>query len=273
MAENQVMTNSASGNLQKMQVKYGKPVQYILELGDDLIDLNQLIGKPIKFSFNGQINCVSCGRKTKKSFNQGFCFQCMKTSPMADENIIRPELSMAQFGIARDMEWATLHDLIDHFVYLSLTSEVKVGVTRHHQIPTRWIDQGASQAIIIAKTPNRHIAGIIEAELKRNLPDKTNWKKMLSTTIENTKALTEQRVRIKDLLHPELQQYLLENEKVVNLTYPIENYPEKIVSLNFDKQTVINGILTGIKGQYLYFDGSKVINIRRHTGYFVNLEY
>ncbi len=267
------MNKSASGNIQKMQVADAQLVQYQLVLGDERINLNKLIGQPIKFVFDGQINCIACGKKTKKSFSQGFCYQCMQTSPLADESIIRPELSMAQFGVARDLEWAQTHDLIDHYVYLSLTSEIKVGVTRHHQIPTRWIDQGASQALIIAKTPNRHIAGIIETELKKHFPDKTNWRKMLLGENKKANDLVEYKAKLKDLLHPELQQYLVPDEEVIVLNYPIDTYPEKITAVNFDKQATIEGVLKGVKGQYLYFEDSKVLNIRRHTGYYINLQY
>ena len=261
------------GNLLKMETENGSPIQYKLVIGDEKLSLNSLIGTNIKMSFGGQINCISCSKRTKKSYNQGFCFQCMQTSPMADENIIRPELSMAQFGIARDMEWAETHDLIEHYVYLSLTSEVKVGVTRHHQIPTRWIDQGASAAMIIAKTPNRHISGIIESELKKHVADKTNWKQMLMGENENQSLLYDVKGKVSEWLHPELQQYLVKDEQIQELVYPLEQYPASIEALNFDKNPIVEGVLTGIKGQYLYLDETKVINIRRHNGYYINLEY
>lgn len=267
------MNNSTSGTIHKMKVDNERPINYTLALGNELININKLIGIPIKFEFNGQINCIACGKKIKKSFNQGFCYQCMQTSPLADESIIRPELSMAQFGVARDLEWAQTHDLIDHYVYLSATSDIKVGVTRHHQIPIRWIDQGASHALIIAKAPNRHIAGIIETTLKQHFPDKTNWRKMLLGESNSAEELLEQKSKLRDFLHPELQQYLLKDEAVVELNYPIAKYPNQITSINFDKQATIEGTLEGIKGQYLYFEDSKVLNIRRHTGYYINLQY
>ena len=143
------------GNILKMRTEGISPVQYFLPIGDSEIHLNPLLGKQVSLQFTGQINCISCGKQTKTSFGQGFCYNCLQTAPEASESVMRPELSKSHFGIARDLEWAEKHDLIDHFVYLAVSSDVKVGVTRNHQIPTRWIDQGASFAIKLACTPNR----------------------------------------------------------------------------------------------------------------------
>ncbi|MDD4109220.1 MAG: DUF2797 domain-containing protein, partial [Prolixibacteraceae bacterium] len=174
-----------------MRTELSSPVNYFLPVGNNEIAMNELIGKKIKMHFTGQINCISCGKVTKKSFNQGFCYSCLQTAPEASETIVNPELSKAHFGIARDIRWAEEHDLIDHFVYLAVSSELKVGVTRHHQIPYRWIDQGANYAIKIAKTPNRHIAGIIEIFLKRHFTDRTNWQAMLKNDVNTPIDLSE----------------------------------------------------------------------------------
>ena len=180
------------GNILKMRTELASPVKYTLPIGENLLEMNGLIGKEISLKFDGRINCISCGKQTKTSFGQGFCYNCLQTAPEASESVMRPELSKAHFGIARDMEWAEKHDLINHIVYLAVSSEVKVGVTRIHQIPTRWIDQGATQAIKLAKTPNRHIAGIIEVFLKKHFTDKTNWRAMLKNEIiENIDLVTE----------------------------------------------------------------------------------
>src|SRR5680860_390816 len=158
-------------------------------------------------NFTGKINCISCGKKTKTSFGQGFCYNCLQTAPEASESIMRPELSKAHLGIARDMEWAEKHDLIEHIVYLAVSSEVKVGVTRIHQIPTRWIDQGASSAIKLATTPNRHISGIIEVLLKKHFTDKTNWRTMLKNEIAQNINLLDEKNKVYQLLPAELKKY------------------------------------------------------------------
>ncbi len=260
------------GNILKMRTELATPVKYTLPIGDTLIEMNDLIGQKITMGFTGQINCISCGKRTKTSFSQGFCYNCLQTAPEASESILRPELSKAQFGIARDVEWAERHDLIEHYVYLAISSEVKVGVTRNHQIPTRWIDQGASFAIKLAKSPNRHIAGVIEVFLKQYFTDKTNWRAMLKNQIKSDFDLVAEKERVIQLLPTELQKYIDADNEVTEITYPVEQFPTKIKSVGFDKLPEIEGTLLGIKGQYLLFDGDRVLNIRKHNGYFLRVE-
>jgi hypothetical protein len=259
------------GNIRKMKTELNSPVKYSLVMGENLIDMNSLIGSKICMSFAGQINCVSCGKQTKTSFGQGFCYNCLQTAPEASESIMRPELSKSHFGIARDIEWAEKHDLIDHYVYLAVSSELKVGVTRNHQIPTRWIDQGASYAIKLAQTPNRHIAGVIEVFLKTYFTDKTNWRAMLKNEILKDFDLVAEKKRVSELLPSELRKYVDDNNDVTEIIYPVEKYPEKIKSIGFDKLPEIGGTLAGIKGQYLIFDDSRVLNMRKHNGYYLTL--
>lgn len=247
------------------------PVEYFLPVGETEIPMNELIGKAISLKFTGQINCISCGKKTKTSFGQGFCYSCLQTAPEASETIMRPELSKAHLGIARDMEWAREHDLIEHFVYLAVSGELKVGVTRHHQVPTRWIDQGASDAIILAHTPNRHIAGIIEVYLKNFYSDKTNWRTMLQNNAIQEYDLLNEKMNAYQLLPEELKQYLHDDNRIWKMVYPVQCYPEKITSASFDKDQVISGTLNGIKGQYLIFDDGRVLNLRKHCGYWLEV--
>ncbi|HEX7583507.1 MAG TPA: DUF2797 domain-containing protein [Prolixibacteraceae bacterium] len=261
----------ASGNIIKMRTELADPVQYFLLVGETELPMNELIGKNIQLSFTGQINCISCGKRTKTSFGQGFCYNCLQTAPEASETVMRPELSKAHLGIARDMDWAREHDLIDHFVYLAVSGELKVGVTRHTQVPTRWIDQGASDAIILARTPNRHIAGIIEVYLKNFFSDKTNWRSMLQNKTNLSVNLHEEKINAFQLLPAELQQYFHTEDKIWKINYPVISFPEKNTSVTFDKDPVISGILNGMKGQYLIFSDGQVLNIRKHNGYFLEV--
>jgi len=261
----------ASGNILKMRTEFSNPVNYFLQLGTTELPMNDLIGKSIHLKFTGQINCISCGKRTKTSFGQGFCYNCLQTAPEASETVMRPELSKAHLGIARNMDWAREHDLIDHFVYLAISGELKVGVTRHHQVPTRWIDQGASEAIILAKTPNRHISGVIEVFLKNFYSDKTNWRSMLQNKEDKQYSLSEEKINAALLLPAELKQYLVENNQIWKINYPVIAFPEKINSVSFDKDSEISGVLNGIKGQYLIFSDGKVLNIRKHNGYWLEV--
>jgi len=259
------------GILSKMKSTYKNPIQYHLPIGNELLDMNQLIGKEIQFEFSGEIHCVSCGKTTKKSFAQGYCYPCFVTVPETSECILRPELCRAHEGVSRDMKWSENHCLQDHYVYLAVSSGLKVGVTRSTQVPTRWIDQGAWKAIKLAKTPNRYLAGEIEVALKEYMSDKTSWQKMLKNDIAQNIDLEDEKQKAWELLDEELQQYIVDDDEVLEIKYPVLAYPAKVKSLNFDKLPVIKGKLVGIKGQYLIFADNTVLNIRRHTGYKVEL--
>ncbi len=262
---------SYSGHLLKMKTRYADPIEYTLGLGDDEVFMNDFIGKPVSITFNGQINCIVCGNRTKKAFGQGFCYPCFANAPQAAECIIRPELCRAHLGEGRDVEWERTHHLQTHYVYLAVASGIKVGVTRGDQIPTRWIDQGAWKGIKLAETPNRYLAGRIEVELKQHISDKTNWQKMLKNIQAVDIDPIAERERMKAELPEELQQYCLDDSEVIEINYPVIKFPEKVKSLNLDKTPEVGGTLTGIKGQYLMFDELNVINVRKFSGYFVEL--
>lgn len=255
-----------------MRTVLDTPVSYSLKFGDELVAMNPLIGNHITLNFEGDIFCISCGNKTKKSFAQGFCYPCFINAPEASECIIRPELCRAHEGKGRDIEWEKTNHLQEHFVYLAVSSGLKVGVTRSTQIPTRWIDQGASSAILFAQVPNRYLAGCIEVALKEFVSDKTNWQKMLKNELAEV-DLEEEKSRMEELLPRDLQDYIADSDEITNIEYPVENFPLKIKSVSFDKDSKISGELEGIKGQYLYLDFDRVLNIRKHTGYYISLSY
>lgn len=262
-----------TAELRKMRVSADKNgyVSYLLSTNEDPININSYLGQEISMNFTGKIRCVSCGKVTKKSFGQGYCYPCFISSPETEECVLKPHLCQAHVGIARDITYAEQHCLIDHYVYLAISGGLKVGVTRHTQIPTRWIDQGASQGLIIAQTPNRYLAGIIEVELMKNFSDKTNWRSML-TNIEPNINLYDERNKLRNFLQGELGQYLSEDFSIQKITYPVEKYPTKVTSLNFNKTPQISGILKGVRGQYLIFNEGRVVNLRTFTGYEVEIK-
>lgn len=261
----------AIGILDKMPTLFINPVQYFLQLGNDKIAVNELLGKNITLQWTGNIYCTVCGRKTSKSFGEGMCYPCFASAPENAECIIRPELCEAHLGKGRDVDWETKHHMRPHYVYLALTNTVKVGVTRGDQIPTRWIDQGAHKGIILAQTPYRQLAGIIEVELKKHLTDKTNWQKMLKNESAGELDLLNEKERIKQLLPEELRQYIAESNEIIELIYPVSSYPQKVSSLSFEKMPSIQMQLAGVRGQYFIFEGGSVLNIRKNSGYEVEL--
>lgn len=257
-------------NLSKMRTEYGFPVRYYLASDNGEIFMNDLIGSRISIEYQHVINCVSCGKVTGRSYMNGHCYDCYTTLPECDEGVFNPEKDLSHLGISRDMEWSKKYSLIDHYVYLAFTGDLKVGVTRHNQIPTRWIDQGAVAAIKFAKTPNRNLAGLIEVEMKKHIADKTNWKAMLSVSKQNI-DLVERKKFFLPMLPDELVDYASFDDSVTEIVYPYDYKLAnvKAVSLNnFDK---ISGVLVGIKGQYLVFDNGIAFNVRSHSGYRIKL--
>jgi hypothetical protein len=259
------------GVLNKMQTQFETPIQYFLIFQDSFLNVNQLLNKNIEINFVG-FQCLNCGKK-KKIFRQGFCYDCFFSSPAVGDWIMKPELSTAHLGIQdRDLAYEEKVQLQPHIVYLALSSEVKVGVTRKTQVPTRWIDQGAEKAISIVEVPNRYLAGITEVALKSHFADKTNWRKMLTNDIVFT-DLIEEREKLQSLLPDEVQQYFhLEKNDLYEMNYPVLEYPSKINSLSLDKTPNYSGKLIGIKGQYLIFEDGTVFNIRGNEGYIVRIE-
>lgn len=272
-----------SGNLRKMRVELDpedptKSVEYFLPLGEQEISLNPYIGKTLKLEFVGAITCQHCGRKTKKSFSQGYCFPCMKKLAQCDMCIMKPETCHYHEGTCREPEWGEKNCFVPHYVYLSNTSGLKVGITRHTQIPTRWIDQGATQATIMFKVNTRQQSGFVEMAFKDLIADKTNWRTMLKENQADRDLLAEAadlKSKLKQSMSQVIQSFPADDiedqeNEVVAINYPVLEFPEKIKSHNFDKNSIVEGTLMGIKGQYLLFD-TGVINIRKFTSYDVRV--
>lgn len=258
------------GVLTKMQTEFSSPIQYYLVFENSFLNLNQLLEKSLEINFVGY-QCLNCGKK-KKIFRQGFCYDCFMSSAAAGDWIMKPELSTAHLDIEdRDLEYEKKVQLQPHIVYLALSSEVKVGVTRKTQVPTRWIDQGAVQALPIVEVPNRYLAGITELALKEHYADKTNWQKMLKNEIPSVDLIAE-KASLKDFIPAEVQEFYDQSkDELYQLHYPVLEYPSKVNSLNLDKTPNFSGKLKGIKGQYLIFEDGTVFNIRTFEGYVVKI--
>jgi hypothetical protein len=257
------------GVLKKMPTENLETIQYYLDMESDFIHLNQLLGKKIELTFE-KYECLNC-HLNKEIYRQGFCKSCFFETPTAGDWIMRPELSTAHLGIEdRDLEYEKQVQLKPHIVYLANSSNVKVGVTRKQQVPTRWIDQGAHEAIEIVEVPNRYLAGITEVALKAHVADKTNWRKMLKNDIED-ENLQEWRQRLKEFIPEEAKAYFIENKKETTLNFPVIKYPLKPKSLNLVKEQSFTGKLVGIKGQYLIFEDETVFNVRANEGLVVSI--
>lgn len=270
----------ASGHLRKMVTQLEAPVHYQLPLDDELVDMAPLIGQPIRLEYTGEIHCQHCGRKTRKSFNQGFCYPCFTRLPQCDSCIVKPEKCHYQEGTCRDPSWGERHCFQPHVVYLANSSGIKVGITRGEQVPTRWMDQGAIQALPILEVDTRLHSGLIEQIIAAHVSDKTNWRTMLKGQVEPL-DLKAERDRLLSLCALQLdslrEEYGVEairelDAEVVEINYPVEVYPAKVGTHNLDKNPVVEGVLQGIKGQYLILD-TGVINIRKFAAYNVELSF
>lgn len=269
----------ASGAVRKMKTLLADPVQYTMLLGEQEIPLNQYLGQRLQLNYNGLIHCTHCGRKTSKSFNQGYCYPCFKRLAQCDSCIMSPEKCHYAAGTCREPEWGETHCMIDHIVYLANTSGLKVGITRGSQVPTRWIDQGASQAQPIFRVDTRLHSGLVETVFKNHIADKTNWRAMLKGAAED-RDLDQARQGLMADCAAEIdalqQQFgiqaitVLDAHEPTLIRYPVLEYPTKVTSFNLDKNPVAGGLLLGIKGQYLIFD-TGVINMRKYGGYQLSL--
>jgi hypothetical protein len=270
------------GTLKKMRVEATDPVSYFLTDGwwekeHRVTDhhLNPYLGQNLTIHFSGSINCVSCGRSLKKTFNQGFCFPCAQSRPEADICMIKPELchhgDTAQ--PCRDETFAQTHCFKPHVLYCSLTSGVKVGITRQPNVPSRWIDQGAVAAVPVAVLPDRRTVGLVEKRLsEEGFKDKTHWTKMLKSSPEIgdfAQVVHEVLGRLEEWGVEGIVPY--SESDVTRLTYPVSVWPTKVKSFNLDKVPEAGGLFQGIKGQYLIFDGG-VINLRKYAGYKVEVK-
>ncbi len=258
------------GVLRKMETEFAQPIQYYLVFENDFLNLNQLLGKGIRIQFVKH-QCLNCSLD-RLIYRQGFCKSCFFDIPQAADWIMRPELSTAHLDKEdRDLEYEKRAQLQPHIVYLANSSNVKVGVTRRSQVPTRWIDQGAHEAIEIVEVPNRYLAGITEVALKDHVADKTNWRKMLKNDVED-ENLKEWRDKLKQYIPDEAKSYYIESNMETHLKFPVERYPIKPKSLNLLKTPSYEGVLKGVKGQYLIFEDDTVFNIRGNEGLVVSIE-
>ena len=275
-----------TGNIRKMRVAADTEhhqVSYLLPIGEQEIDMNSLIGKSVTVTHTGNIHCVHCGTKTKKSFNQGYCYRCLITLAQCDSCIIKPEKCHYHEGTCREPEWGEKHCFSEHYVYLANTGNLKVGITRQvgDTVSSRWMDQGATQAVIMLKVPDRLTSGEVETLCKAHIADKTNWRTMLKGAPDKAdleQARDELLAAIQhdlDALAEQKQstEIIPVKQEAVDIHYPVEKYPVKIKSINLDKTPAFEGTIQGIKGQYLMLDEDRVINLRKYAGYELTVSF
>ncbi|WP_251976663.1 DUF2797 domain-containing protein [Salinicola avicenniae] len=273
---------SIAGALRKLEISLPPSgrAEYHLRAGERTLALNALLGHHLRLRHTGEIRCVHCDRFTRKSFGQGYCYPCFKSLAQCDLCIVRPETCHYFQGTCREPDWGERHCFRPHVVYLANASGLKVGITRGTNTPTRWLDQGAIQALPILEVETRQQSGLVETLFKAHVSDRTNWRAMLKGEVE-TLDLPAERDRLLAVVASELDALRathgetsirdVEAASPLTIGYPVATWPRKIVSHNLDKTPEIDGVLMGLKGQYLILD-SGVINLRKYSGYRVEVE-
>ncbi|MCP5160177.1 MAG: DUF2797 domain-containing protein [Hahellaceae bacterium] len=257
-------------------------VAYAFRLDDCEVPINDLIGHRLKLVYRDRILCTHCGRKTNKSFSQGYCFPCFKKLAACDTCIVSPEKCHFSEGTCREPEWGRSFCFQPHIVYLANSAGLKVGITRETQVPTRWIDQGATAALPLYRVNSRYLSGCIEVVCKQFVSDRTPWQSMLKgktpeldlyTEAANLVARVERDVlSMSDAGAGDDMPVCIEklSASILNINYPVTVWPDKVVSLSFDKSSEIEGRLLGVKGQYLILD-TGCLNIRKFTAYQISI--
>ncbi len=246
-------------------------IRYFWTLGDEQVEISDMLGRQVNIRFQGEKRCIACGRKVSKLYQNGYCFPCVTTLAETDLCIVKPHECHHHLGTCRDNEFAATHCMIPHYVYLAVSSHAKVGLTRKHREFTRWVDQGAVRAMLIAELPTRKMAGELEMEIAKTMPDKTDWRKMVQGKADDVN-LRELANAVEEQLPDEWRSYLLPERVVHEFEYPFlagEPAP-KAKSMNAEKEQ-ISGRLIGIRGQYLLFPEG-VFQVKKHSGMLLDVQ-
>lgn len=266
------------GALEKLSVTPGEPARYRLGVrpgessSAEDVDLNSLLNKELRIEFQQKITCAHCARDTRKSYGGGYCYPCFRTLARCDLCVVSPARCHYDAGTCREPEWGESFCMQPHLVYLANSSAPKVGITRPGNSLTRWLDQGATQGLVIAETLTRHLAGVLEAQIARQVGDRTDWRAMARGDAEPA-DLAGLRDRVRGALEglpPGVR--WLPAEPVQELRFPVAAYPGRPERLRLDRTPVVAGALRGVKGQYLLFDHG-VFSVTQHRSYHVRITF
>lgn len=264
------------GILRPLRLTRADPAQALLPIvreadGEELLEpLNSLVGEDIQLEHDGRIICSACGAPTRRSYADGFCYGCFKRLARCDLCVVSPARCHYADGTCREPEWGEAFCMRPHRVYLANSSGPKVGITSGDSAVGRWLDQGASQGVVVARAPTRHLAGVLEERLARRVADRTDWRALVTRDAPPA-DLAALRERLRPASH-ELPAGVewLEDQPVETLRFPVLRYPRRPVQLELQREPRLRGVLLGIKGQYLLFDHG-VLNVRRHNGFHIRL--
>ncbi|MDH3004553.1 MAG: DUF2797 domain-containing protein [Candidatus Shikimatogenerans sp. JK-2022] len=207
-------------------------------------------------------------------FKDGFCKNCYFENFYL--GIYHPIKCTSHLNIEyKNLKYEKTIELQKHIIYISITGNTKVGITIKNNFYNRLMDQGAIKAIIIAITPNRYLSGKIEKISKNFISDRTNYINMLTNNFKKDINLIKIKKKIFKFIlkyYTIYKNFLYKNNKIYKFYYPVLKYPtNKIYNFSFRNNLRLKEKLIGLKGQYLIFTNKKVLNIRNHIGYYLNL--
>lgn len=275
------------GTLQKLSVQWGEPARYELLLSAPEtigsgsgtaapgLDVNALLGRVLDIEYLEHIACCHCGRRTRKSFAQGYCYPCFRSLARCDLCVVSPDRCHYAAGTCREPEWGESFCMQPHLVYLANSTGPKVGITRRGAERGRWLDQGATQGLVIMEAPTRHLAGLAEVAVGRYLTDRTDWRALVRGDAEPVDLpLLRDRLRRLDADDPLVDDQVrwAPDYAPLALSYPILRYPSRIRRFRLERDRRVRATLVGVKGQFLLFDQG-VLNVRQHTGFHVRLRW
>jgi hypothetical protein len=232
--------------------------------------LNEWLGRGLRIEYRQRILCCHCGSQTPRSYGGGYCYPCFRSLARCDLCVVSPARCHYHLGTCREPAWGEAFCMQPHVVYLANSSGPKVGITGADGAVSRWLDQGASQGLVIARTASRHLAGVVEAQLAQLISDRTDWRLLLQGDRPPV-DLPALRDRLMERLGrlPEGVAWQTA-EPVVTLSYPVLAYPRQLLRLRLDRHPVVAGRLLGAKGQYLLFEHG-VFNVRWHRAFEVSV--
>jgi len=226
------------------------------------LHLNSYIGHTIVIDGPVYTRCLGCRSVYKKLYKRGYCYLCFNNLAVCDLCVLQPHRCHFHLNTCREPDWGIKHCFQPHYVYLSYTDKVKIGITRVHNLTTRMMHQGAIACLPVLLVPSRKIAGLIEISVKEHFSMTTAWKGMLNSRDVDADVLYASR----DLFYREFDHNAYQHviptwyKDVIRISYPLScDVTTSILQLP------IHDRLVGLKGMYMIFENG-VFNMRRLAG-------
>ena len=260
-----------SGHPTMVSWSRGKPRLYLADV-DGPIDLAGLVGKDIRVDIQSGFRCQHCGDRADTSP----CQECQSKPPF-QQCVFTPGTSCTYqdcpFPAFKRRSCA--HNFI---VYLVAKDGVKAGITQADRAVSRWAEQGATHGMIVARTPNRRVAGTVEDALEAVVSTEST-KEWYEPLDEPKKALIEAADSCRDVLTRSLKPFsaLSANETTIEdriVSLPVHFTGDDATVSSLPELTVDEGLqseVLGVRGQILATENA-VVNFDHLKGKQITLK-